>query len=585
MRKYFVALLLSVVVPAFVIAGINGMANAEMNGTAIAEMNGKAVADINGTTNTWMTGTADHTKFDVLKKKFKTPQDMTKACLSCHTEAGKHVMATSHWNWSRKSSNVPGQKGIVKNFGKKNVVNNFCVGTSSNEPRCTSCHIGFGWKDKNFNFNKEINIDCVVCHEQSGEYKKFPSMAGLPVTGKDKDFKGTLYKATDLNKVAQSVGRPNRNNCGVCHFYGGGANAVKHGDLDSSLSLEEKPDKHVDVHMGSDGGNMSCVDCHVADKHDIKGQLYAVSAENKDRVSCESCHTSKPHTTKPFVADYEARNKKSYKSKLAKMKAPENSLSHRNLDKHSEKIACQTCHIPAYAKKHATKMNWDWSTAGKFTKDKNGKKVGLVKKDENGHKTYIWMKGTFIYGQNVKPEYYWFNGTSKPLLFTDKFDPKTAPIVINKLGGSYGDGTIWPMKVMRGKQIYDTELNNFIQPKLFGKKGSDAFWKKYDWQKAATAGMKYNDLPYSGKFGFIKTEMFWPLSHMVSTKDKALKCIDCHSRDGRLSNVKTNWMPGKDRVFTLDMIGFLMILGSIFGVGVHALLRYIGAKNRNGGKK
>ena len=563
MRKYskiiFAALLLSVAVPAFIIAGANGK--------------------------------ADHTKFPILKQKFAKPQDVTKACLTCHTEAGKEVMATSHWNWTRKSLNTPGKKGVAVTLGKKNVVNNFCVGVASNEPRCTSCHIGYGWKNKKFDFKKETNIDCVVCHDQTGTYKKFPTMAGMPVMGKDKKFKGKfLFKATNLTKVAQSVGRPNRDNCGVCHFYGGGGDGVKHGDMDSSLS-KAKAKKSTDIHMGVDGANMSCVDCHVADKHDIKGQLYEVSSENKDRVSCESCHTAKAHTTKPFIADYDARDKKSYKSKLAAMKAPENSTYHQKLDKHAEKIACQTCHIPTYAKKVATKMWWDWSKAGQFKKDangkfikKNGKKVGLVKK-EHGHKTYIWMKGEFKYGQNVEPEYYWFNGTSKPLFFTDKFDPKDAPIQINPIGGAYGDGKIWPMKVMRGKQIYDTELNNFIQPKLFGKKGSDAYWKKYNWGKAAAAGMKYIGLPYSGKFGFIETEMFWPLSHMVSSKEKSLKCVDCHSRNGRLSKVNTHWMPGKDRVFALDIIGLLMILGSIFGVAVHAFLRYKGAKNENGGKK
>jgi len=43
--------------------------------------------------------TADHSKFKVLKEKFKTGPDMTKACLSCHTEAAKHIMKTTHWTW------------------------------------------------------------------------------------------------------------------------------------------------------------------------------------------------------------------------------------------------------------------------------------------------------------------------------------------------------------------------------------------------------------------------------------------------------------------------------------------------------
>ena len=43
--------------------------------------------------------TADHSKFPVLQKKFKTGPDVTEACLSCHTEAAGQFMKTIHWTW------------------------------------------------------------------------------------------------------------------------------------------------------------------------------------------------------------------------------------------------------------------------------------------------------------------------------------------------------------------------------------------------------------------------------------------------------------------------------------------------------
>ena len=43
--------------------------------------------------------TADHSKFDELKKDFKSGQEVTEACLSCHTEAAKQVHSTKHWTW------------------------------------------------------------------------------------------------------------------------------------------------------------------------------------------------------------------------------------------------------------------------------------------------------------------------------------------------------------------------------------------------------------------------------------------------------------------------------------------------------
>ena len=62
--------------------------------------------------------TADHSKFKVLDQDFATGQEVTRACLSCHTEAGHQFQQTYHWTWQSASGE---QKGI----GKKNVLNNF----------------------------------------------------------------------------------------------------------------------------------------------------------------------------------------------------------------------------------------------------------------------------------------------------------------------------------------------------------------------------------------------------------------------------------------------------------------------------
>ena len=79
---------------------------------------------------------------------------------------------------------------------------------------------------------------------------------------------GRIAQPPDLARIAQAVGKPGRHNCGACHFNGGGGDAVKHGDLDSSLV---KPPKHVDVYMSPDGENMSCADCHTFNAHSTSG--------------------------------------------------------------------------------------------------------------------------------------------------------------------------------------------------------------------------------------------------------------------------------------------------------------------------
>jgi len=64
--------------------------------------------------------TADHSKFEVLKAKFTSGPQVTKACLNCHTEAALQFHQTIHWTWMD-----PKTKDTVK-LGKGGLsVNNF----------------------------------------------------------------------------------------------------------------------------------------------------------------------------------------------------------------------------------------------------------------------------------------------------------------------------------------------------------------------------------------------------------------------------------------------------------------------------
>ena len=115
--------------------------------------------------------TADHGKFKELQGPFASGEEVTKACLSCHTEAARQVMGTRHWTWEYTNART-GQK-----LGKKTMLNGFCIGDQSNEPFCQACHIGYGWKDKSFDFKAETKVDCLVCHHAGG-YRKPAGMAG-----------------------------------------------------------------------------------------------------------------------------------------------------------------------------------------------------------------------------------------------------------------------------------------------------------------------------------------------------------------------------------------------------------------------
>ncbi|WP_075591415.1 tetrathionate reductase family octaheme c-type cytochrome [Labilibacter marinus] len=471
----------------------------------------------------------DHTQFEILNQDFKTPQDVTVACLECHNKRHEEVIHSSHWNWERVAY-VEG-KGISK-IGKKNVLNNFCIGANTNEQSCAKCHIGFGMTSNSFDFTNAKNVDCMVCHDNSEEYIKGAAMAGYP------------DRSVNLSKVAQSVGSPSKINCGSCHFYSGGGNNVKHGDLEEALLA---CDRNTDVHMAQNGINLSCVDCHTADKHQMKGKLYSVSSTDVNRLNCEDCHSSRPH--------------------LDDM-----------LNRHYDKIACQTCHIPTYAKENATKMAWRWSESGKL---KDGKPYH--EEDSLGNHTYLSIKGEFDWQKNVEPEYKWFNGNAQHYVLGDIVD--TIPVQINTLLGSADDihSKIYPVKVHRGDQIYDPETKLLIQPKLYSpEKGDSAFWVDFNWDLAAEAGMKRMNLPYSGKHEFIETEMYWPVNHMVSPKDQSLACADCHTRDnGRLASLTDFYMPGRDRNNWIDLLGNLLFWGSLVGVSIHGLARLINSFRKN----
>lgn len=420
----------------------------------------------------------DHSQFDILAQEFANPQQLTKACLNCHVDAADQVMHTTHWTWEFVNETT-GQT-----LGKKNLVNNFCVAVASNEPRCTSCHVGYGWADNTFDFTAQENVDCVVCHDTTGTYKKTPTGAGAPA------------EDVDLTVVAQNVGKSSRQTCGACHFYGGGGDEVKHGDLDSSLN---NPDRSLDVHMDAEGLNFACTSCHVTEDHFIPGSRY--SMDPTEWQGCESCHTTEPHVLNV-------------------------------LNTHAEKVACQTCHIPEFARGDiATKMTWDWSVAG----NQNDDGTDLITKDDDGNITYHTKKGAFTWQENVTPKYVWFNGTVEYTLIDTPIDPsQTVPI--NQFIGDKDDqnAKIWPTKHFTAIQPYDSGNNTLAIPHLFGSDDT-AYWKNFDWNKALAAGMEYIGAPYSGQYDFVETEMYWPITHMVSPATDAVRCQECHTKEeGRL---------------------------------------------------
>ncbi|MFH0735434.1 MAG: tetrathionate reductase family octaheme c-type cytochrome [bacterium] len=475
------------------------------------------------------TPSVDHASFTVLKQNFASPKQVTSECIVCHNQRDKEVMNSNHWNWEREEY-VQG-RGIVY-LGKKNAMNNFCIGTQGNEGSCAKCHIGYGLDNTGKGYTDSTNVDCLVCHDNTETYTKANEKGGAP------------DETLDLNNIAEHVGRPKRSNCGVCHFLGGGGNNVKHGDLETALF---ETTRDIDVHMGTDGANFDCVDCHTTEKHNISGKVYSLSSMNRNRNTCEQCHTELPH-----------------KDDI--------------LNEHSMKVACQSCHIPTYAKVNATKMAWDWSTAGKL---KDG--LPFFEEDSMGNHAYLSIKGSFVWEKNVKPSYVWFNGTASHYLEGDIVNDTSKALVLNQLNGSYADedSKIIPVKIHEANQPFDPINKILIQPKLYAdKQGEGAFWKDFNWIEASRVGMKDAGLPFSGKITFIKTKMYWPVNHMVSVKENTVTCTECHTREnGRLAGLTDFYMPGRDYSPIVETIGKLLLLITLLGVITHGIIRIISVKN------
>jgi len=488
--------------------------------------------------------TTDHAKHQVLQQDFKSGMEVTRACLSCHSEAEAQFHKTVHWTWLAD----PAEKS--REYGKGgNSLNNFCISTNKNEDKsCLACHPGWGT-------SKESGVNCLVCHSQKEMNfdEAVEDIKGFLAESDEESIEIAKEIQAELKEAAQSIGRPGRKNCGSCHFYGGGGDGVKHGDLDTSLA---NPNKALDVHMGADGKDFGCVRCHTTTLHNIAGRVYTLPAARErkslveddmaSKITCESCHTSTPHKAGSKAND------------------------------HTDKVACQSCHIPEFARVNPTKMSWDWSQAGK-TKD--GKKYKT--KDEFGKYGYMSIKGQMKWAKNIKPEYHWYNGIINSTTARDQIDPgQTVRVSWPEGSGSDVNSRIYPFKVHRGQQPYDKVNNTLLVPLLSGK---DGYWSTLDWDRALSKGQEAVDIPFSGQFDFVDTTYVFPITHMVAPRENVVACTECHRpENSRLANLGGFYMPGRDRVKWLDILGWMAVLGALAGVVLHGFGRLF---TRGNGKK
>jgi octaheme c-type cytochrome (tetrathionate reductase family) len=398
------------------------------------------------------------------------PQQLTAQCLSCHPRVGKDILATAHWNWKGLTPDIEGHEHSATT-GLLKVMDNYTITARPELVPSSSFHIGYNPEESTIDFNNMENIDCFVCHDTTATYKKDPSKGGMPTSG------------LNMQSIANSVGRPSRQNCGSCHFYAGGGANVKHGDLEPVLV---DPPSEIDVHMGM--ADMICQDCHQSRNHQIPGMSF-MAPVTEGRVYCETCHSNQPHGITGFLS--------------------------KHLDDHVRAVSCEACHIPYFAKETATRLSTDFSTAGKDRP---------INTDELGMPDYDKRFGSLTWGKEVVPTYRWFDGTRKTYVLGDRLESTDMVELNAPLGEKHiPDSRIFPFKVHNGVQPYDKENKTLAAVKF-----KNGFLDHFNWDRAIKEGMDAVGLKYSGQYGFVKTRMYSSIHHEVVPAKQALGCTDCH---------------------------------------------------------
>lgn len=335
---------------------------------------------------------------------------------------------------------------------------------------CVQCHVGLGMKPNPVGKITEAdlnNIDCLICHAPA--YKR--------VVVKDGEtFRIVPDPAIDVVKAAKAAGKSTNETCLRCHAGAGGGPNHKHGVT---------PTKDSDVHVAR---GLRCADCHPVRSHKVAGGADIKAHELPEvAVACASCHES-PH--------------KGEKAAL--------------LAKHAERIACQSCHIPAIARDPAmpTIVARDW------TKPVRNEKTGLYGPT---NKT----------ASNLRPEYRWWSRRMRvppePVGSID--DPKSK---------------IFPWKRTDYTVVADAATGKavFIKSGVYAVTG--------DPEAAAKKGAKDAGQDYSGKWKGETETMVFSVNHQVAPKSGTLSCKACHGPDGVMDFKALGY--GDDRISKLKAV-------------------------------
>jgi len=415
--------------------------------------------------------------------------DGTATCLECHQDEAESFFHSQHYQWLGDAPDIVDADG--KKLGKRNTINDFCTNPMSNwigivknskghvlSEGCSKCHAGLGLVPSESMSQEQLeNIDCLICHASGYRRDLYVNEDG------SLEWKSILWKNQEgLDSVSKRISMPKRSSCLRCHSGSGGGPNFKRGDLEYALA---DTDSDFDVHMATEGNDMTCVDCHAGEDHRVRGRGTDLSGTDipDHGLACDNgeCHAPAPH---------------------------QKAL----LNRHAERIFCTVCHIPTFAREDPTDMVRDWSTP-------------FYKAEADKYTATITM------GKDVEPVIAWYNGTTweqLPGVPVTRQDNGTVGMMLPQGSRNDPEARLYAFKLHRGMMPV-LEEQGWIVPILVEEFFADG---NIDLavRKAAEEMYGLENISYE----WVPVERYMGIFHEVVPANDALRCLDCHGPDGRL---------------------------------------------------
>ena len=408
-------------------------------------------------------------------------------CLTCHKDEALEMHGSSHYQWQGQALYTVNGPDIQ---GKLNTaLNSYCISILGNWNACGSCHVGLGAKPEATASTSQLqNIDCLICHQKDYKRKKVngvfvPDEVNMGVT---------------MNQAVQTVHKPVRSNCVQCHAKGGGGDNNKRGDM--ALAHAATTDRNFDVHMSSTGANLTCQQCHTTQKHRVAGRGSDLRETDLDvRINCSTatCHTNKLSATGHATAD---------------------------VNRHVNRVACQTCHIKTYARNAAD------TAATETTEVYRNWTIPVWSAAFSRYEPKIDMLG------NLKPTYTFWNGTSWNYSLKEpvRYESSTGTYPTSRPEGSISDSSsmLYPFKYKKAFQPLADSLGMLVAL------DTSVYFSTGNYDSAVKTGLTNMGYPNTTPYHNVDTDTYQLITHEVMPKGNALSCTQCHTSTATQMNLK-----------------------------------------------